>query len=252
MEAKTIMITGASSGLGKALAVEYAAPETTLLLYGRNLERLQEVATACVAKGAQARIAVADVTDPIKMAAQINDFDAFCKLDLVIANAGISAGTGGGTENAEQVRRIFTTNVNGVLNTVLPIIPRMKAKGGGQIAIVSSIAGYRGQPGAPAYAASKAAVKSWGEGLRPDLAPHGIRVNVICPGFVETPMTSVNHFKMPFIMKPEKAAKIIRKGLEQNKARISFPWPMAGFMWLAALLPPAWTDGILAKAPKKD
>lgn len=252
MEAKTIMITGASSGLGKALAVEYAAPETTLLLYGRNLERLQEVATACVARGAQARIAVADVTDPIKMAAQINDFDAFCKLDLVIANAGISAGTGGGTENAEQVRRIFTTNVNGVLNTVLPIIPRMKAKGGGQIAIVSSIAGYRGQPGAPAYAASKAAVKSWGEGLRPDLAPHGIQVNVICPGFVETPMTSVNHFKMPFIMKPEKAAKIIRKGLEQNKARISFPWPMAGFMWLAALLPPAWTDGILAKAPKKD
>jgi short-subunit dehydrogenase len=255
MEAKNppnvILITGASSGLGRALAVEYAAPSRTLLLFGRNEARLNETASLCTAKGAQVRVAPVDVTDQFKMAARINDFDASYKIDLVIANAGISAGTGGGTENADQVRKIFNTNVNGVLNTVLPMIPRLKAKGGGQIAIISSLAGYRGMPGAPAYSASKAAVKAWGEGLRPDLRQHNIRVSVVCPGFVETPMTAINNFTMPFMLKPEKAAAIIRKGLERNKARIAFPFPMVRFIGLVAALPPHWTDGFLAKAPKK-
>ncbi len=248
---QTILITGASSGIGRTLALEYAAPGITLLLFGRNEESLSEVAQLCTEKGAFVRAAAIDVTDAIKMAARINDFDVSHKVDLVIANAGISAGSRDGMENAEQTRRIFTTNVDGVLNTVLPMIPRLKAQGRGQIAIMSSIAGFRGLPGAPAYSGSKAAVKVWGEGLRADLAPFRIGVSVICPGFIATPMTAVNKFRMPFLMQPEKAAQIIRQGLQKNKARIAFPWPMVAAISFATVLPPGWTDRVFARMPKK-
>jgi short-subunit dehydrogenase len=121
----------------------------------------------------------------------------------------------------------------------------------GQIGIMGSLAGHRGFPGAPAYCGSKAAVKVWGEGLRGDLKPHDVGVSVILPGFVETPMTDVNDFKMPFLMSVEKAAGIIEAGLARNKARIAFPWPTAFVAWLLGTLPPAWTDPLLRAAPRK-
>lgn len=184
------------------------------------------------------------------------------RLDLVIANAAISGGTGGDglrPESGEQTRRIFAANLDGVLNTVLPAIavmrnqPPLPGSRGirGQIAIVSSLAGFRGFPGAPAYSASKAAVKAWGEGLRPALARDGIAVSVVCPGFVRTPMTAGNPFPMPFLMEPKRAAAIIRRGLAGNRARIAFPWPLAVVAWLTAALSPAWLDPLLARLPEK-
>lgn len=172
-------------------------------------------------------------------------------LDLVIANAGISGGTHGGSETDEQVRAIFAVNVDGVLNTVLPAIPLLVAQGRGQVGIMASLAGHRGLPGAPAYCGSKAAVKVWGEGLRGDLAAAGVGVSVILPGFVVTPMTDANKFKMPFLMPTEKAARIIMRGLAGNAARIAFPWPTAAIAWLLGTLPPAWTDWLLRAAPRK-
>lgn len=248
---QSILITGASSGLGAALAVAYAAPGVHLHLGARRLEQLSAVAQACRASGAEVAIEAIDVTAGDRMAAWINRSNDLRPLDLVIANAGISGGTSDGRESDAQVRAIFAVNVEGVLNTVLPAVPLMIATGGGQIGIMASLAGHRGFPGAPAYCGSKAAVKVWGEGLRGDLAEHGIGVSVIMPGFVRTPMTDVNNFPMPFLMPAERAVDIMRRGLAGNKARIAFPWPTASIAWLLATLPPALTDWLLRLSPRK-
>jgi len=249
---RSVLITGASSGIGRALARLYAAPGVHLALSGRNRERLDKVAAECRDAGAEVSAEVVDVAEMAAMSAWVAREDAARPLDLVIANAGISAGTGGSGEDAGQTRDVFAVNLAGVLNTVLPIIPVMQKRKRGRIAIISSIAGYRGFPMAPAYSASKAAVKAWGEGLRGWLAEDGITVSVICPGYIKTNMTAKNRFRMPFLMTADKAATIIQKGLAKNKPRITFPWPMAAIAWLLAALPPGWVDGLLSKLPKKD
>ncbi|MBT5413183.1 MAG: SDR family NAD(P)-dependent oxidoreductase, partial [Rhodospirillaceae bacterium] len=222
----TILITGASSGIGAALARCYAAPGLRLALHGRDRDRLDAVAAACAAAGAETTTCASDVTCADRLAEWVAGAFAGSALDLAIANAGISAGTGSGGEDADQTRRIFAVNVDGVFNTVLPAIQRMRAQTPrdgrrGQIALMSSLAAFRGFPGAPAYCASKAAVRVWGEALRGSLRTEGIAVSVICPGFVESPMTAVNDFPMPFLMPADWAARIVRRGLARDRARIA-------------------------------
>jgi short-subunit dehydrogenase len=250
-EPQSILITGASSGIGEALAVAYARPGVRLVLSGRDEARLAAVDKSCRERGATVRADVLDVTDRPAMAQWIDAVDAEGPLDLVIANAGISAGTFDGGESPDQARAIFAVNLDGVLNTVQPAIPHLKRRRRGQIALMSSLASFRGFPGAPAYCASKAAVRVWGEALRGELSPHGIGVSVICPGFVVSRMTAGNRFPMPFLMEADRAAEIIRKGLARNRARIAFPWPMYAGSWLLALLPPALTDPFMPWLPKK-
>jgi short-subunit dehydrogenase len=254
---KSILITGASSGIGEALAVAYAAPGIFLALTGRDAARTEAVAAACRAKGADLLAGTVGAEDAAAMPEFIARAHARRPLDLVIANAGISAGTGGKGENAAQARRIFDVNVQGVVNTVAPAVelllqkPRDGAAPRGQIAIVASLAAFRGFPGAPAYCASKAAVKVWGEGLRGELHRHGIEISVICPGYVRTRMTEGNTFPMPLLMDADRAVRIIRRGLERNRARIAFPRRLAFIVNLIAALPPAWTDPLFRKLPKK-
>ncbi len=253
-EPRSVLITGASSGIGAALAEAYAAPGVELALNGRNEERLGAVARSCTARGAVTVTAAMDVTDATALGAWIRDVDA----DLVIANAGISAGSGGTGEGADQARRIFAVNLDGVVNTVHPAIyamlarPRVPGRARGQIALMSSIASFRGFAGAPAYCASKAAVRSYGEGLRNAYAADGIEINVICPGFVRSPMTEVNKFPMPMLMEADKAAHIIRRGLARNRGRIAFPGPMYALAWLVQSLPPSLTDRLIQRLPEKD
>jgi short-subunit dehydrogenase len=249
---RSILITGASSGLGEALAKAYAGPGVTLALSGRDGPRLEAVTEACRTLGAEATAVIVDVTEPSTMSRWIEAADDIRPLDLVIANAGISAGTGGIDDPEAQTRAIFAVNVTGVLNTVHPVMARMRSRRGGQIALVSSVAAFRGLPGSPAYAASKAAVKSYGEGLRGRLAEDGVRVSVICPGFFDSRMTAVNRFPMPFIMPAKRAATIVKRGLARGKARIAFPWPMYFLAWLLGALPPAWTDPLLVRTPRKE
>ncbi|HYI70739.1 MAG TPA: SDR family NAD(P)-dependent oxidoreductase [Skermanella sp.] len=249
---RTILITGASSGIGEALAEAYAGPGVTLVLTGRDRERLDAVAARCVERGAVVRAATVDVADRAAMADWLALVDRETPVDLCIANAGISGGTGRRGESEEQARRILAVNVDGVLNTIHPLIGPMRERGRGQLALVSSLAGLRGYPGAPAYCASKAAVKSYGESLRLDLRPAGIEVSVICPGFVKSRITDRNRFPMPFLMDANRAASIIRRGLERNRGRIAFPLPTYLMAWIVAMLPAALADALLAHTPAKE
>ena len=251
-EPRSILITGGSSGLGAALARSYAAPGVALALTGRDEARLSEVAHLCREAGAEVESASLSVTDGPALRDWITGFDGRHPLDLVVANAGRSAGTGGDGEGEQQTRDIFEVNLTGVLNTVLPALEGMRARGRGQVAIMASLAAFRGFPGAPAYCASKAAVRVWGESLRSHLAAEGIAVSVICPGFVKTRMTAVNRFPMPLLMEADAAAQVIRRGLARNRARIAFPWPLASLVWLIAALPPGLVDSLLARLPRKD
>lgn len=248
---RSILITGASSGIGAALARIYAAPGVKLALGARDAGRLDRVAADCRAGGAGVDAATVDVTDAEATARWIAAADEADPLDLVIANAGISGGTFGGGESREQAAAILATNLDGVIHTVHPAAERMRARKRGQIAIMSSLAGFRGMPGAPAYSASKAASRSYGEAMRGSLHRHNVGVTVICPGFIRTPMTDVNGFRMPLLMEPDRAARMIRRGLARNRARIAFPLRLYALVWLLGALPPSWTDPVLRRMPEK-
>lgn len=244
---QTILITGASSGIGAALAEAYASSKTRLILTGRNEPRLQAIASRCQEKGSQTLIRAQDVRDTSDIAQWLSKTDSLYPITLAILNAGI--GTGPYAETPERMQIIFDINVQGTLNFLLPLILLMKARKGGHIALMSSLASFKGFAGKSAYCASKAALRIMGEGLRSSLAPENIFVSVICPGFVDTPLTSYNKFPMPFIMSPHQAAEIIKHGLHRKKPRISFPKSMASLTWMLGLIPPIFHDYLMKLLP---
>ena len=249
--ARTVLITGASSGIGEALATGYATPNVTLILIARNTERLEAVAQACRAKGARVEVANIDVRDKVAMAEFITRMDAVTPIDLVIANAGISTGSFSGGETLEAAEAVFAINLNGVINTIHPLIPRMKARRAGHIVLMSSLAGICALPSAPAYSASKAAVRYYGDALRGMLKEYSIAVSVICPGWITTPLTDKNDFPMPFIMPVEQAAHRIMRGLQQKKIRVAFPLRLYFALRVLMLLPVCVSDFIFAQLPGK-
>ena len=248
---ENILITGASSGIGAAVAVECARRGAkTLFLCGRDAARLEAVAADCRAAGAaEVQAETVDVTDEKATAAWIAACDAHAPLGLVFANAG----RGTGRESTENVRATFALNVGGVVNTVLPAIERFRARhAGGQIVITASIAGYAPLPGCPSYAATKAGMKSWGLSLRGFLRPEGIKVNVVCPGFVRSRLTDRNTCPMPFFMEAPKAARIIVDRVIRNVGLIAFPWPMRLAVWSLALLPWRILEFVSSLLPEKN
>ena len=254
LNASSILITGASSGIGAALAIACAGRDRTLFIGGRDASRLEAVAARCRDAGASVVTACIDVTDAAAMKVWIEGADDRAPLDLVVANAGISGGTARtGIEPADQVAAILAVNIGGVHNTVSPALVRMRNRPtGGQIGLMSSLAGFRGYAGAPAYCASKAAVRVYGEGLRAAHARDGVRVSVICPGFVRSQMTEGNAFRMPFLMDAERAAAIILRGFEANRPRIAFPWPMYAASLLVQTMPSGMAEWIGRALPAKE
>lgn len=248
----SILVTGASSGLGAALARAYAGPGRLIAICGRDADRLAETARTCRAAGAEVDARELDVTDERTMRDWIDGLDARRPLDLVVANAGVSGGTArDAAEDEARTREIFAVNLHGVVNTVMPALAAMRSRGHGQIALVSSLAGYRGQPGAPAYSASKCAVKAWGEALRGAHAAEGVRISVICPGFFESRITANNDFPMPMLMSADRAAGLVKRRLADDPAVIAFPLPLALASWLLSVLPAALAIRLLAMGPRK-
>ena len=246
----SVLITGASSGIGLALAEVYAASGCRLELTGRHMARLEPVAAACRALGGAPTCHEVDVADRTAMQAL---FDRISPPDLTIANAGISLGTSSGRNREEIDRKVLRTNLDGVVNTIYPAIaaltakPRREPEPRGQIAIMSSLATFNGYPGAAAYGASKAAVRSLGEALRAERYRDGIEICVICPGFIRSKIKDTNDFRMPFFMEASRAARIIQKGLAHNRGRIAFPWPTYWMARLAGVLPSGLRDALVRR-----
>src|ERR1700722_14661328 len=220
----TVLITGATGGIGSALARRYAAPERTLILHGRDPTRLVALARDCEACGARVVSTSFDLRDGAAAVAALRQLSGAHTIDLAIVNAGVSSMIGHGeeVENWETARAVLAVNLDGALATVAGVLPEMRRRGAGQIAIMSSLAAYYGLPVTPIYCASKAAMKAYGEALRGWLAPQGVAVNVVMPGFVHTPMSERFRGAKPGLMSPERAATLIRRGRERNRARIAF------------------------------
>ncbi|AOK46146.1 capsular biosynthesis protein [Burkholderia sp. MSMB617WGS] len=252
-----IVITGASAGLGRAVALTYAQPGIMLGLVGRDRERIAATAAACRARGATVETGAIDVRDAAAIAAWLDDFDSRHSIDLLIANAGIASTIASASdwEGLERTARVIDTNLYGTLNTVLPVIDRMRERRRGRIAMVSSIAALRGMAISPAYCASKTAIKAYGDSVRPLLARDGVGVTVILPGFVKTAMSDVFPGDKPFLWSAERSAAYIRRRLDAGRSEIAFPGLLAFGMRLLSLLPAALADAILDRLsylPPKD
>ncbi len=234
---RTIAITGASSGLGRALAVEFAGPHTTLLLHGRDAARLRAVGDACEAAGSRVVLVVADIVNTDDFMGQWTGALQASPPDLLIINAGVTNSAGPDGETWDDIARVIDVNFRGALATLSCALPVFRAARRGQVALISSLAARVGMPVTPTYAATKAALSSYGDSMRSLLAPQGIALSVVSPGFVDTPMSAGFPAGTPFMISPEVAARRIRRGLADNRGRISFPWPLALGMWLLGMLP---------------
>lgn len=236
---QTVVITGASSGIGAALARRYAQLGARLGLLARDRHRLAAVAEQCRVLGAETHIGVIEVGDRTGLMTWLDEFDRGTPVDILIANAGVLAGTSEGEpiEAAETSRMLIETNVVGVLNTIHPLLPKMLARGRGRIAIMSSIGGFVPLPQMPSYSASKSAVLTYGLALRAAIRAHGIGVSVVCPGYVDTPMTARIIGPKPFLMSAERAAERIQRGIERNRAIIALPTSFALVMRMIGFLP---------------
>jgi short-subunit dehydrogenase len=245
-----ILITGASSGIGRALAIAYAKDGASLVLLGRDVGRLDNAASTCRAAGAvDVETHIADVRDRDTMAKVITEADARVPIDILVANAGVATGLSHGQlmESPEAVRAMMAINVNGVFNTVEPVIPAMSGRGAGQIAIVGSMAGVRALPYSPAYCAAKSAVHMWADCLRGSLAPRGVHVALIVPGFVKTPMNAPLKAWQPGAVSDSEAAQIIKNGLARSRNVIAFPFYMYAAMRIFDLLPANLVDAVMRR-----
>jgi short-subunit dehydrogenase len=203
----------------------------------------------CRERGAEVIEACIDITDAAAVAAWVNDVDGASPLELVIANAGVQGGLwrDGAGESLDELHRVMEVNFGGVSNTIHPVLPAMRRRRRGQIALISSLAALRGIPFSPGYCASKAAIKIYGEALRSWLAPEGIDVSVVLPGFVETPLSRTVRGPKPLMLLPERAANIIRRGLARGRRQIAFPYPLYLGTQLMRALPAALVDPILRR-----
>ena len=249
-----VFLTGASSGIGEALARLYAARGATLGLVARREEALTRLKEALAVP---VETYPCDVRDADAMRAAAARFTSrHGTPDVVIANAGVSYGNlTTEPRDVETFREILDVNVLGIVNTFHPFAAALRERGSGTLAGIASVAGFRGLPGATAYSASKAAAIAYLEGLRVEMRGRGVRVVTICPGFIATPMTARNPYRMPFIIESADAAARIARVIDSSKSFAVIPWQMAIVGRLLKLLPNALFDRAMAgrgHKPRKD
>jgi short-subunit dehydrogenase len=237
-QGKTVLVTGASSGIGKDLALLLASRGARLVLVARREAVLEEVRASCEAAGADVLVCAADVADTAAME-RVRDqaLARFGFVDVVVANAGIGGLNPGDAFDLAVHRQFLEVNCMGLANTLVPFVPSMKARRGGHLVGVSSLAAFRGLPKAASYSSTKAQQGVFLESLRVDLRPHGIAVTSIHPGFVETPMTQHDEFKMPFKMDVRRSSVIVARAIERRRRVFLYPWPMRILTWINRHLP---------------
>lgn len=256
MQALKVFITGASSGIGQALAREYAGQGAILGLVARRDEALRTFAASLPNPNA-VRIYAADVCNAEAMAHAASSFMAdFGVPDIVIANAGISVGTlASERDDIEAFRKVMDTNWYGVLTTFNPFIQPMSERAAtgrkGTLVGIASVAGVRGLPGAGAYSASKSAVIKLLESLRLELQPRDIRVVTILPGYIRTPMTDHNPYRMPFLMDADRFARLAAKTIARGSRFRVIPWQMGIVASLLHIMPRSLYDRLFRDAPRK-
>jgi short-subunit dehydrogenase len=240
-----VVITGASSGIGAALARHYASADSVLGLISRRQP----------GTGLPGRVVpyAADVTDVPALKRVAEDFVArFGAPDLVIANAGVGVGTHGeDLADVDKLRRVLDINVAGLAATLAAFAPSMRRVGRGTLAGIASVAGFRGLAGNGAYCASKAAAITWLESLRVELYGTGVAVVCLCPGYIDTPMTRVNPYRMPFLLPADEAARRIARAIAGRRRLAVIPWQMALVSILLRALPGALYDRLASRAPRK-
>ena len=223
-----VVITGASRGIGAALAQAYAAPGLRLTLSGRDAAALGAVAAAARDAGAEVDHTTLDVRDADAVTAWVAAAERHRPIDVAIANAGVNRPDDAPGAALDNLRLLLETNVLGVAHVVNACLPAMRERGRGQLALMSSLAGIAGFGGMASYGASKAAIRGYGQALRGDLAPAGIKVSVICPGFVDTAMAAQVRGTKMGEWSAERAARFIKRGLAKNRGLVAFP-PLEAF-----------------------
>lgn len=247
---KVVLITGASSGIGEALALELAERGAILGLVARREDMLRDLAARCEAAGGKARFFAADVTDAEAMqraAAALRD--EFGHIDILIANAGIG-GNNAETRDLrpEAVKKVIDINLLGAANAVYAVLPQMLERGSGHLVAISSLAGFRGLPKSAAYSASKAGMTAFFESVRLDVQHLGVDVTIIQPGFVRTPLTSGRANKMPYLMELEDAIPHFIRAIEKRKKFAAFPWQLATLVRAGRIFPAWLYDRIAGRA----
>src|ERR1044072_1188887 len=246
---QVVLITGASSGIGRALALELGKRGARLGLTARRAEELLRLSEEIERAGGEALALPADVRDPSAMnevAERVRE--RWGRIDVLIANAGMSSTTGGTRLNAGEVSDVITINVLGVVNSVAAVLPAMLERRAGQLVALSSLASYRGMPKSGAYSASKAAVSTLFESLRVDLRRSNIAVTTIHPGFIRTPMTAGRKKKLPFLLEPEDAACRIIRAIERRARTYAFPWQLAALVRVIKHIPGAVYDRLASNS----
>jgi len=232
------IVTGASSGIGWALAKGLARQGARVGLVARRADKLAELAGEIRGAGSTAAFAPADVGERAATVAAIREVAGqLGPVDLLIANAGVGYPTLLDPINVDQVEQMVRVNLLGVVYAIEAVLPEMLQRGWGHLAAVSSLAGYAGLPGESGYCASKAAVNVYMDGLRIHLRGRGIAVTTLCPGFVRTPMTAPNKFHMPWLLEADEAARRMLRALARRRKVYNFPWQTALLMKATRWLP---------------
>ncbi|WP_374447660.1 SDR family NAD(P)-dependent oxidoreductase [Stella sp.] len=227
-------ITGAGSGIGRALALEMAAAGWQVAASARGRPALDALA----AEAPSVRPYPLDVTDAEACRAAVARIEAeMGPIGQAVLNAGTHRPMSAGSFDAEAFADLIETNLLGTVRSLAPVMERMIRRRSGRIAVVGSVAGYSGLPTAAAYGASKAALVNMAEALRPELAAAGVVLQLVSPGFVRTPLTDRNDFPMPFLMSAEAAARRLRRGMESDRFEIVFPRRLAWSLKLLRILP---------------
>lgn len=249
---KCVWLTGASQGIGRALALELASRGARVALTSRNEANLNQVRDELKRVGSDCLLMPGDVTDAKRMHEIALEIERrFGRIDILIANAGTHIFTKPESFDANEYMQLMALNYGGMLNCIEAALPGMLRSGSGQVVGAASLAGYRGLPRAAAYGASKAAMINFLESLRFHTALSNVQVTIINPGFVKTPLTDKNDFHMPFLVAPERAARIMCDGIARRKDVVAFPIPFSWLIALMRVIPYALYKRIMARAWKR-